>query len=134
MRKIEDELQVTLFERTKNKIVLNEYSQISVKYAENILLQLDNMENAIQLLERQNRMMIIGACAPRILTKIYDLTLTFYQDVSIVTQIAQIDHLIKGLYDKSYQLIILPHKKIIMFILKSVEKKDYIFLYHLIID
>lgn len=110
MRKIEDELQVSLFERTKNKIVLNEYGQMAVKYAENILLQLDNMENAIRLFERQNRMMVIGSCAPRILAKIYDLTLTFYQDISITTQIAQNNDLIKGLYDRSYQLVILPYK------------------------
>ncbi|MGN1183233.1 MAG: LysR family transcriptional regulator [Faecalibacillus sp.] len=110
LRKLEEELQVSLFDRTKNKMVLNQYGQMAVTYAKNILLQLEQMENTIRLVEKQNRIMMIGACAPRPLKDVYMHVTTLYQDITIATELNGQQELLKGLYDHSYQLIIIPER------------------------
>ncbi len=64
MQLLEDELGVQLFERTKNKIALNEVGREAVKYAEKIIALSEEMRERLSLLERQSRAILIGSVAP----------------------------------------------------------------------
>ena len=111
MKKIEDELQVSLFNRTKNKIELNSYGQIAVDYAYKIINQISEMEDTIKTLEKQNRTIAIGSCAPRPLNNLCNIITSLFDTISLTTEInASNDELISGLFNETYQLIILTNK------------------------
>lgn len=110
MRKIEEELQVTLFERSKNKIHLNSYGEIAVEHARKILAQIEEMENTIRTIEKQNRTISIGSCAPRPLYDVYKIVSSVLDTMRLSTEITTINELINGLYNETYQIIILPKK------------------------
>ncbi len=64
MKKLEEDLQVPLFDRSKNKITLNENGKLAVKWAEQVLDQLQQMETQVRAFDRSQRTISIGSCAP----------------------------------------------------------------------
>ena len=64
MQKLEEELQVPLFIRQKNKIEFNENGEMAVRYAEKILDQLKTMIVQIRQLDRSRHTISVGSCAP----------------------------------------------------------------------
>lgn len=106
-KRIEEELGVTLFERKKNKIVLNENGELAVKEARKVLKQLNMMEESVRSYDRSHRMTAVGSCAP---APIWDvLPFLSYADPSMATfsEINTPENLIKGLLNGKYQLIIM---------------------------
>ena len=71
MQKLEEDLGVTLFERTKNKIELNDNGQLAVECAEKILYDVQNMTERIRLYDRSKRTIYIASCAPAPLWKLW---------------------------------------------------------------
>ena len=64
IRKIEEELGVTLFERKKNRILLNENGKIAVEEARKVLKQLSILEERVQSFDRSRHTIAIASCAP----------------------------------------------------------------------
>lgn len=65
MQRLEEELGVTLFERQRSRLTLNDMGELAVRYARNLLLQ----ENAMiqQIREADHLRGILRACAdPRL--------------------------------------------------------------------
>ena len=48
IQKLESEWEVTLFDRRKNKVILNKTGELAVQYARRILNNVDNMTKVIQ--------------------------------------------------------------------------------------
>lgn len=64
MQKLEEELQVPLFERQKNKIRLNANGQMAVEHAQRILEDVKEMAEQVRALDRRSRTIALGNCAP----------------------------------------------------------------------
>jgi len=64
MKKLEDELHVQLFDRKKNRIILNDNGELAVKYAKKVLNEADNMINNVQLYDKSKKTISIASCAP----------------------------------------------------------------------
>ena len=64
MKKIEEDLRVTLFDRQKNKITLNENGKLAVECARKVLDQLQQMESQVRSFDRSRRTILVGSCAP----------------------------------------------------------------------
>lgn len=64
MRKLEEVIGVPLFERTKNRIALNENGRLTAQYAQKILEQERDMVERVRLLDRSRRTITLGSCAP----------------------------------------------------------------------
>lgn len=64
MKKLEDDLQVILFERRKNKITLNENGKLAVECARKVLDQLRQMENQVRAFDRSHRTISVGGMRP----------------------------------------------------------------------
>lgn len=107
MQKLEDELRVTLFERQKNKIVLNQNGILAVEYAERVLNQAEDMVERLRTFDRSQRTISIGSCAPAPLWSAIPLLSTLYPDMTISSDMKSTELLLQGLKDGIYQFIIL---------------------------
>ena len=69
MQRLEEELGVTLFERQRSRLTLNDMGELAVRYARNLLLQENAMIQQIREADRKKRTIrgILRACAdPRL--------------------------------------------------------------------
>ena len=107
MQKLEDELHVILFERQKNKIVLNQNGALAVEYAERVLKQADDMVERVRHFDRSQRTVSVGSCAPAPLWFITPLLSTLYPEMTISSDMKSTELLLQGLRDGIYQFIIL---------------------------
>ncbi len=109
MQRLETELRVSLFNRQKNKIELNENGQMAVDYAQQIVDKCQDMIERIQAFERSQRTILVGFCAPVPLWEIPPVLSNLYPDRTISSEMRKNEVLLQGLRDDVYQLIILPY-------------------------
>lgn len=109
MQRLETELHVSLFNRQKNKIELNENGQMAVDYAQQIVDKCQDMIERIQAFERSQRTILVGFCAPVPLWEIPPVLSNLYPDRTISSEMRKNEVLLQGLRDDVYQLIILPY-------------------------
>lgn len=110
MQKLEALLGVTLFERNKNKITLNENGLLTTEYAAKLLEQQQDMVERIRAFDRSRRTITLGACAPMPIWDLLPLLTQIYADMTIASEIKEDTDLLKGLYDGIYQLVVLHEK------------------------
>ncbi len=60
LKKLEDELGIQLFDRYKNKILLNEAGKLVLKHCEQIFETIDNMKNDVENYKSKDSMIKIG--------------------------------------------------------------------------
>lgn len=106
MQKLESELQVTLFERKKNKIELNQNGKLAVECAEKVMAQLQDMIERVRTFDRNSRTISAGSCAPAPLWDIIPILSGAYPNMTISTEIKEHEKLLRGLRDGIYQIII----------------------------
>ena len=110
MQQIESEFQVSLFERQKNKITLNENGRLAVSYARKIVDDVNDMVFHVRSFDRMNNTISVGSCAPmpsQLLTK---LLRSIYPDMTLSSEVKKTDVLTVGLFNDTYDFIILPQK------------------------
>ncbi len=65
INKLEDILGVKLFERSKNKVTLNENGVLAVKYAKKVLAAADDFVEQVKRFDESHRTINLLSCAPR---------------------------------------------------------------------
>ena len=63
MKKIEEELGVSLFERQKNRLFLNDTGKLAAEHAARILEEDRDMERIVRTFDRSHRTIFLGCCA-----------------------------------------------------------------------
>lgn len=110
MQKLEEELQVTLFERKKNKLTLNANGILAVEYAAKILGEAEDFVNRVRALDRANHTISLGSCAP---APMWDLLPTLsiqFPEMAVSSElVGDCEQLLTGLRTGLYQIIILPY-------------------------
>ena len=108
MQKLEDTLGVPLFERQKNRLALNSTGILAAEDAGRILSSVAAMEERIRLHDRSLHTLTVGSCAPGPLMRLLPLVTGAFSDLSVSSGQDTADHLLQGLRDGAYQLIVLP--------------------------
>ena len=108
MQKLEEELQVTLFERQKNKIRLNHNGQQAVEHARRILENVQDMVEQVQAADRRSRTISLGSCVPAPTWTAGPVLSNLYPGMTISSEIQDIPKLLEGLRSGLYQIIVLP--------------------------
>ncbi len=108
MQQIEAELGVSLFERQKNRLTLNENGQLAVEYAQKVIDQLSDMVFRVRAFDRMNNTISIGSSAPMPGIQLVRMLRRAYPDMTIASEIKNIPQLKEGLLQDTYQFIILP--------------------------
>lgn len=107
MKKLEENLGVSLFERTKNKLTLNENGILAAQLGKKLLEQSMEMEERLRLFDRSRRTLSLGVCAPAPLWDLSPLLAQLYPQMAIFTEIKTSDEdLIAGLNKGFYQIIV----------------------------
>ncbi len=107
MRKLEDEIGVPLFVRSRNKLELNENGRLTAALAEKALSEIDSIAKQVRDFDRSRRTISLGVCAPAPTWKLTPLLSQLYPTMTIRTEIAEEPELLDGLHSGQYQLIVL---------------------------
>lgn len=107
MKKLEAELGVPLFERAKNRLVLNENGILAAQLGEKLLEQSREMEERLRLFDRSRRTLSLGVCAPVPCWDLSPLLTRLYPQMTVSIEMKSSDkELIAGLKKDLYQLIV----------------------------
>lgn len=109
MKKLEEDLDIPLFERSKNRISFNETGLQAVDHAKRILDDIDHMKTQLKEFDRKLHTFSIGSCAPAPKGYLSDKASRFYTEKTISHEIKDENVLIQGLKDKTYTVIIMPY-------------------------
>ncbi len=106
MQKLENDLNVILFERRKNKITLNDNGKLAVECAEKIMYDVQNMIDRIRAYDRSKHTISIGSCAPAPLWKITPLLSELYPEFTLSANLNDHEQIINGFENGTYSVII----------------------------
>ena len=106
MQKLEDILGVSLFERTKNKIELNETGKLAASLAERILEQQDEMVQLVRNYDNSLHTLSIGYSVPGPQLEIPSIINRLYPKMAVSSDLQDENTLIKGLRTNKYNMII----------------------------
>lgn len=106
MQRLENELQMELFERSKNKIIFSPTGELAVEYARKVIGQMDDMIVRLRSFDRSRHTIAIGSCAPGPLWDLLPTLSSLYPEMTISSEIKDDERLMQGLADKTYQLIV----------------------------
>ena len=110
MQKLEDIMGVRLFERTKNRVRLNENGRLAAECARQILAQEQDMISRVQALDRSARMLAVGMISPGPILELTPLLSSLYPDMTLATELRTEEALLQGLDRGIYQMIVLNRR------------------------
>lgn len=110
MKRLEEEFQVSLFIRSKNKLELNENGKLAAEKAHKILSDSQELIQLVRSLDRERHTISIGACAPVPAFTLSQRAANLYKDMTVTQELKSNSDLITGLRNEKYQMIILPYK------------------------
>lgn len=106
MKKLEDELGVSLFNRTKNHMSLNETGKVAAEYAQHVLREDRLFEERVKAYDLSLRTLSIGYCAPIPQTIMTPIINNLFAGMTISADMKEDSSFIPKLYDHSYQLAV----------------------------
>ncbi|MGN1381720.1 MAG: LysR family transcriptional regulator [Eubacterium sp.] len=110
MQKLEQELDVSLFNREKNRIHLNDNGKLAAEYAARLLSENRDMIRIIQAYDRSHRTISLGSCAPLPVYPVTMLLQQFFPDMTISTDICNDEKIASGFTSGKFQLVILHER------------------------
>ena len=86
MQKLEETLQVTLFDRQKNKIQLNKNGELAMEHARRVVEQAHDLVEQVRYFDRSQRTISIGSCAPAPLWELISMVSRLYPEMAISSE------------------------------------------------
>ena len=107
MRKLEEEIGAPLFERTKNRMALNENGQAAAEYARRILREEAAMRQHIQEMERRKHTVSFALCSHSPVAKMTMIASQAFPDMQLNTVFCtETEEMVQGLADHLYTFIL----------------------------
>lgn len=128
MNRLEEEINVPIFNRSKNKITLNDNGKLAAGYAREIIRYEENAINAIRAFDKKKSTISIGSCAPIPLSELTEAVSILYDGFTISSKIDDREKLLDGLKSDIYDICIfnqeIENEKLISF--KTCSEKLYL--------
>ena len=124
MQKLEEELQVPIFDREKNRITLNATGKVAVDYAQKVLFSANDMIARVREYNRMTHTISIGACAPAPLWDLVPYAGKIFENMAVSSEIKMPDILLSGLENDLYTAVVLnkiPESKELYYELYDTE-------------
>lgn len=106
MKKLEEDLGLTLFERKKNRLELNENGNYVLEMANKLLDDADSLAAKARDFDRRNRTITLGICAPAPIWRLAPLITNIFPHMSLQTEMEQDNRLLTALENNVYQLVV----------------------------
>ena len=110
MKKLENDLGVTLFVRKKNRLELNENGEYVLELTKKLLEDADSLTVKAREFDRRNRTIVLGVCAPAPVWLLAPLISNLYPHMALQTETDECRRLLTGLENNIYQLIAVNKK------------------------
>lgn len=128
MNRLEEEIGVIIFNRSKNKITLNDNGKLAAGYAREIIRYEENAISAIRAFDKKKSTISIGSCAPIPLSELTEAVSILYDGFTISSKIDDREKLLDGLKSDTYDICIfnneIEDEKLISF--KTCSEKLYL--------
>lgn len=109
IQKLEAEWNVSLFDRQRNKVTLNQTGELAVQYAKRILDDVEQMTSHVQAFDRSLRTIFIGSCAPAPILELLSFLSERFIGMAISSETAASETLFPALLANTYQIVITNH-------------------------
>lgn len=106
MNRLEEEINVPIFNRSKNKITLNDNGKLAAEYAREIIRYEENAINAIRAFDKKKSTISIGSCAPIPLSELTEAVSILYDGFTVSSKIDDSEKLLNGLKSDAYDICI----------------------------
>ncbi len=110
MKKLEEDLNIPIFERSKNKLTLNKNGEYVLELAKKVLSEADSLVLKARDFDRKNRTITIGTCAPAPMWFLTPLINNLFPHMPLQSEQDTEEKLLLGLNHNVYQLIVLYKK------------------------
>ncbi len=109
MQKLEDLMGVSLFERTKNRITLNETGKLAAMHAERILQLEEEMIRIVRNYDSSLHTISVGYCAPGPMMEMPAMLSSLYPGMAVPSEIEEEEKLLKGVRSRKYTMAVLSY-------------------------
>lgn len=109
MQNLEEEFGVCLFERSKNKIVLNETGKIALEQSKKLLQEVSQTINTVREYDLKRKTITITSCAPAPVWKLLPKLNEKYPNMTIASNICQNEEVLDALKNSICDIAILPY-------------------------
>lgn len=110
MKKIEEDFGVSLFERGKNHISLNETGKLAVECAGKVLQEAENAISKVQNFDKRQKTIVIEACAPAPLWSLLPELGKKYPDKTFSSATCDIEQIIWDVREGNCDFGVLPYE------------------------
>ncbi len=108
LKKFEQELQVTLFDRSPNRIQLNPLGEIALVHTEKILKDIEQMRADLLSLSRQELSLSVGFCDPGVQWYCIPRFSYAHPDIRISEELYGNTDLVQALLERVYDIAVTP--------------------------
>ena len=108
MRHVEDAFGVSLFQRGKNRIELNETGKLAAEYAQKLLFEAEKATQAVQAFDRSLRTITVHSCAPAPLWSLLPSLSQKHSENTVSSKIMDIEGIIRDVLSGQCDIGILP--------------------------
>ena len=110
VQRLESELGLQLFERTKNRMALNDAGALAVERARAVLAEVGRMEESLHAVRDASRVLRVGSCAPAPLWRLVPAVAEREPGLVVMPEMLSVEALEQGLLAGSLDFAILPHE------------------------
>lgn len=108
IQRLEAELGAPLFDRTKNRLALNDAGRLALEHAREVLRDIERLRDAVRDFERGQRTLRVGTCAPAPLWRLASLVSEALPEVILTTETLSRKDLERDLMSERIDLAVLP--------------------------
>ena len=109
IQRLEAELGLDLFDRTKNRMALNDAGELAVERARAVLAEADRMTEALRAVRDASRVLHVGTCAPAPLWHLVPAIAEREPDLVVMPEMLALTELEQGLLSGTLDFAILPY-------------------------
>lgn len=110
MQNVEAAFGVSLFHRTKNRLILNATGEMAVTYCSELLSNVSHTMQKVKDYDASQHTICVKSCAPAPLWKLTPILSSLYPSMTIASSICDLDEMQHAITDTACDILILPYQ------------------------
>jgi len=106
MKRLEEDLTLELFDHARNKAQMNALGTLLVERGRRIIDELEDLPHTLKSYAHSLQTISIGSCSPAVMWHLADELCELFPEMSVSSELTEHVHLVDGLLENAYQLVI----------------------------